>query len=301
MNTSSVPGDSKKSFKLPKIELAKFSGDVQEWLQFWSLFKKIHDDADIANKDKFQYLIQSMIPDSRAADLVKSYPPTAENYNKVISSLKNRFGRDDLQIEVYVRELLQLVLQNALKFKALSLTSLYDKIELHLRAFGSLGVTTDKCVAMLFPLVESLLPEDILRAWQRSSVNNAALQSNDIATSQCRDRLTQLIKFLEGEVQNELRIYMAVKGFDLTADNADSEKKRRSKTRAKNEDVSTAMGLLTTKEKDSACIFCNSDHESARCENARKMSLSERREHAKKQGVCFNCLKAGHNFKQMPN
>ncbi|XP_011883862.1 PREDICTED: uncharacterized protein LOC105571005, partial [Vollenhovia emeryi] len=265
-STNGVPGDNKKSFKLPKIELAQFGGDVQGWLQFWNL--------------------------------VKSYPPTAENYSKVISSLKNRFGRDDLQIEVYVRELLQLVLQNALKSKAFSLTSLYDKIELHLRALESLGITTDKCAAMLFPLVESSLPEDVLRAWQRSSVNNAALQSGDSATSQCKDRLTQLIKFLEGEVQNELRISMAVKGFDLTTGNADSGKKRRSKTHTKEEDVPTAMGLLTTKEKDSACIFCNSNHESARCENARKMSLSERRDHAKKQNVCFNCLKAGHNFKQ---
>lgn len=63
--------------------------------------------------------------------------------------------------------------------------------------------------------------------------------------------MTQLIKFLEGEVQNELRISMVVKGFDLMANNVDSEKKRRSKTRAKNEDVPTAVGLLTTKEKDS--------------------------------------------------
>lgn len=105
-----------------------------------------------------------MVPESRATDLVKSYPPTTENYGKVISSLRNRFGREDMQIEVYVRELLQLILQNAVKSKTLSLTSLYDKIESHLRALESLGVTTDKCTAMLFPLVESSLPEDILRA-----------------------------------------------------------------------------------------------------------------------------------------
>ncbi|KAF2888536.1 hypothetical protein ILUMI_17637, partial [Ignelater luminosus] len=48
--------DSKRRFKLPKIELKKFGGDLKGWLQFWSQFKNI--------------------PNSRAADLVNSFPPT---------------------------------------------------------------------------------------------------------------------------------------------------------------------------------------------------------------------------------
>lgn len=195
----------RKTFKLPKIELIKFGGEVRDWLQFWSLFKKIHDDPDIAKEDKFQYLLQAMVPASRAVELVKSYPPTGENYAKVITSLKNRFGRDDLQIEVYVRELLQLVLKNAVTpAKDVLLSSLYDKIESQLRALESLGVTTDKCAAMLFPLVESSLPEELLRAWQRSSSVRSTMAQNAEDTTQAKDRLTQLVKFLEGEVQNEL-------------------------------------------------------------------------------------------------
>ncbi|XP_070518841.1 uncharacterized protein [Cardiocondyla obscurior] len=215
---------------------------------------------------------------NRAAELVKSYPPTAENYGKVINSLKNRFGREDLLIEVYVRELLQLVLQNTLKSKSMSLASLYDKIESYLRSLDTLGVTSDKCAAMLFPLVESALLEEILRAWQRSQTNSTTTR--------------------DGEVQNEERISMEVKGFDLATDSTDGDKKRRAKMRAKNEDTPTAMGLLTTKEKDSTCVFCSSCHDSTRCEKAKKLSLDDRREHAKKKNVCFNCLRAGHNFRQ---
>jgi len=111
---ASAVGERKpKTFKLSKIELIKFSGNVKEWLQFWSQFKKIHEDIDIANK--FQYLIQSMVPKSRTYKLVQNFPPTGENYDKVILSLKSRFGRDELQVKVYVREILKLVLQNALK------------------------------------------------------------------------------------------------------------------------------------------------------------------------------------------
>lgn len=46
-----------KRFKLPKINLQKFSGDLKEWLLFWSLFKSIPENPTIANEDKFQYLI----------------------------------------------------------------------------------------------------------------------------------------------------------------------------------------------------------------------------------------------------
>ena len=75
-----------RSFKYPKVELRKFNGDPIEWLQFWSVFKKIHEDAHLSAEVKFQYLMQSMVEGSRASDLVNSYPPTAENYNKVIDT-----------------------------------------------------------------------------------------------------------------------------------------------------------------------------------------------------------------------
>jgi hypothetical protein len=51
----------KKSLKLLKIELRKFSGKVKEWLGFCSEFRCIHDDPEIEKEDKFQYVIQAMM------------------------------------------------------------------------------------------------------------------------------------------------------------------------------------------------------------------------------------------------
>ncbi|GBM63892.1 hypothetical protein AVEN_99772-1 [Araneus ventricosus] len=47
----------KRKFKLPKIELKKFTGDAKEYLSFWSQFRKIHEDTSIPNEDKMQYLL----------------------------------------------------------------------------------------------------------------------------------------------------------------------------------------------------------------------------------------------------
>ena len=60
-----------------------------------------------------------MVKDSRAFEVVNSFPLTADNYEKAIHSLESRFGQKDLLIEYYVHELLKLILS---KNKNMSLT-----------------------------------------------------------------------------------------------------------------------------------------------------------------------------------
>lgn len=48
---------------------------------------------------------------------------------------------------------LKLVLTNADGDQIIPLSTLYDQLETQLRALESLGVTTDKYAAMLYPLV----------------------------------------------------------------------------------------------------------------------------------------------------
>ncbi|GFV90459.1 uncharacterized protein TNCV_50341 [Trichonephila clavipes] len=162
----SLVTSSSSSLRLPKIQFQQFSGELTDWLRFHNQFKRIHEDESIDDGDKFQYLIQATTPKSRARDIVESFPLTPENYRKAFEYLRMRLGQEDVLIQVYVRELLKLVLQNT-EIKKVNLSSLYDKIEAQLRALESLGVTKEKYAAMLFPLVESCLPAEILRAWER--------------------------------------------------------------------------------------------------------------------------------------
>ncbi|GBN76104.1 hypothetical protein AVEN_173450-1 [Araneus ventricosus] len=81
------------------------------------------------SEDKFQYLIQAITPGTRAASLIENFPPTAQNYPKAIELLKERFGREDLPVQVYVRELLKMVMKNAAnERKCADLTTLYDQL-----------------------------------------------------------------------------------------------------------------------------------------------------------------------------
>ncbi len=154
--------------RLPKLELPKFGGEARDWLAFWSAFQTVHEDDAITLSVKFQYLTNCMISGSVAQEIVSSYPSTPENYKEAIRSLEERFGRSDMLVEVYVRDLIGLILENAQSKSSTPFSSLYVRLSTQLRALGSLGVTTEKCAAILLPMVESTLPEDILVAWERN-------------------------------------------------------------------------------------------------------------------------------------
>ncbi|GFT72133.1 uncharacterized protein TNCV_2272341 [Trichonephila clavipes] len=69
---------------------------VVDWLGFHNQFKRIHEDKNIDDGDKFQYLIQATNPNSRARDIVESFPATPENYRKAFEYLRMWFGQEDV-------------------------------------------------------------------------------------------------------------------------------------------------------------------------------------------------------------
>ncbi|GFY77099.1 uncharacterized protein TNIN_106911 [Trichonephila inaurata madagascariensis] len=116
-----------------------------------------------------------MVPESKAVGLVSSFPITSESYSKAVQQLKMRFGREDL----HVRDLLFFVIKNTTAGRNSDLASLYDMLETKLRALECLGRTKEKFEDFLEPLVESCLPESVLRTWERSRVS----EDNDDSTS----------------------------------------------------------------------------------------------------------------------
>ncbi|XP_076658275.1 uncharacterized protein LOC143362201 [Halictus rubicundus] len=282
-----------KPFKRPFLKVVKYSGSVSTWLQFWSHFRKIHEDRSVSQEDKLEYLKQMMEEGSKAESVVNGFPTTAENYDKAFESLKNRFGRDDLLIEFYTRELLSLALQNATnKGKQVDVSTIYDKISAHIRALETLGVKTDNCATMLYPLVESSLPEEILRTWQRSafSTSNEPVDGGEVP-----DRLTRLLQFLKAEVSNEERINMAISGFTSStlAEKRSKDSKGKEKTGPLTE-LPSASVLFSGEERRLKCIFCDGNHENANCDKAKKLSYDERKDLIKQKRCCFKCLKPNH-------
>ncbi|XP_035221172.1 uncharacterized protein LOC118194090, partial [Stegodyphus dumicola] len=187
----------KRKFKLPKIELKKFNGEAKEFLTFWSQFSKIHEDPTIPDEDKFQYLLQAVVPQSKAARVVESFPATASNYPKAIARFERGLEEKTYLCRYTSRDLLSMVMRNASSGRVKTdLPTLYDDLETKIRALESLGRTQEKYGDFLTPLVESCLPEEVLIAWERNRNLKEAPQPDD----RC---LENLMNFLKQEVKGE--------------------------------------------------------------------------------------------------
>ncbi|GBN87813.1 hypothetical protein AVEN_112211-1 [Araneus ventricosus] len=198
--------------RLSELKLKKFNGDIKSLLGFWSQFSRIHEDEEVPSEDKSQYLLQAITPGTRAASLIESFPPTVQNYPKAIELLKEIFGRGYLLVQVYVRELLEMAMKNAVSGrKCVDLTTLYDHLESYLRALDTLDRSKENFADFLSPLVESCLPKDVLRAWRYRA---SSILNNDTELPENNQRsLENLMAFLRQEVNGEEMINLARSGF----------------------------------------------------------------------------------------
>lgn len=292
---NSVPSESgkKKSYKLPKTQIKKFGGEITEWLSWWAQFAKINDDDELHDSDKFQYLVQAMTPGTKAEELVKIYPQTEDNYPKVIRALKERFGKEKILKRVYVRELLKLIIKNSREH--VKITEVFDQLEGHLKALESLGITPDQMDIILYPMVESCLPEEVLVAWQRS----AHYGRDGKGENPPRTEFDYMLEFVKREVENESQRALVQSGFGInpTEDNSKSRDSKKKKSSEQHNPI-TAATLYANESKSQRCLFCDkSNHQSQDCYKGLKMTIEERSKKAKEANVCFNCLKKGHNAK----
>ncbi|UYV67983.1 hypothetical protein LAZ67_5002699 [Cordylochernes scorpioides] len=230
-----------------------FTAEYESVCEYEDNFSNIMTDYEaLAEKDdmppetKFQYLFQATAENSEAREAVESFPPSADNYPKVIEYIKSRFGEDEMLVEIYVRDLLQNVRAEGKR----SVVKLYDRLEIQLRALETLGVARDKFAAMLYPLVESALPEDTLRVWERSQYT--------VSGRGVQDKLTQLMTFLKTEVKGESRVNMAKAAFkiDNNQDAKDDRSNRKSLSKKNTgSKMPTATDLANTTQMRNNCIF----------------------------------------------
>ncbi|GBM66950.1 hypothetical protein AVEN_57851-1 [Araneus ventricosus] len=118
----------------------------------------------------------------------------AENYKKAVEYLKERFGKESVLVQVFIRDLLQLDISK----NKCELSSLYDKPQTRIRSLNSLGLIKDKYADILFSLVESTLPIDIVKMSDR--------QRHLVHDTQGKSNLDLLMDFVKNEVDSEFRV-----------------------------------------------------------------------------------------------
>lgn len=141
------------------LNISNFSGNIAEWLSFWSRFEtSVHKNDSLDLVDKFNLLKTFLAP-----NLLKStegFAVTADNYLKAIEILKDRYGRKDLLINVHMNRLLSL---SHIKYSSYTknLYKIYDKIQTQIRSLEFSNILLDTHSILLYPILLKILPHDI--------------------------------------------------------------------------------------------------------------------------------------------
>ncbi|XP_035711717.1 uncharacterized protein LOC118437053 [Folsomia candida] len=277
-----------RSFKLPKIELQKFDGSWKNWLGWWAQYRQIHEDDELQVNVKFQYLIQAIVPGSEAEKVIKIYPRSDQNYPLVVEKLKSRFGDEKILRQIYIRQLLGLAINSAADSREdADVEELHDQLEGHLKSLESLGKVSDPS-ELIYPLVESSLPQQVLLRWQNSNLRVREKKS-DLSSA---TNLENLMEFLRLEAQNAKERKFVLSTFRQSL--VKNREKVNVYAESECEDFSTAAGLYSSHQADQRCVFCGkSNHKSQKCYKAQTLPLEEKILVKENRG-CFICLGRGH-------
>lgn len=253
--------------KLPKLTLAKFSGEFLEWEGWWDIFHATVHDTDITPVAKFSYLKTTL--EGNAADSIRGLAITSKNYETAIKILTERYGKKERIIFSHVNQLINVSVPG--KCNLASLRTLCDTLMGHTRALENLGVDGTQYGVILTPLVLSKLPPEVRLEWARGSEEKES-------------DLEHLLDFLKKEITRRERSQALKEAAVPVQTGTHVEAKR------------TASALQTlSNNKHSVCAICMRDnHPASRCWRLTRASKSKRHDILQQAGVCYVCLSSEH-------
>ncbi|XP_040064146.1 uncharacterized protein LOC120838345 [Ixodes scapularis] len=239
--------------KLPKLEIAKFTGDIRSWQGFWDQFDAtINQNVSLSEIDKFKYLKSYLT--AKAATAIEGLQLTGENYTVALDLLKTRFGKKELIVEEHMSRLLAVrTVSNSHNVEKLRL--LYDEVETGVRSLEALGVSSNTYGTLLLTVLRKAVPSDLELEYHRKTTPEATNEVND---------LKQFLNFLKSEIESRERTQHGNQRVQPTSSMASSSTGRNE--RPKRYPPSTAMFATGTNTNENQCLFCGSaDHITANC------------------------------------
>ena len=141
--------------KLPRLEVRKFSGEINEWDSFESA---IHKNESLADLDKFSYLRGFLIEPARST--IAGFALTSRNYQAAIDLLKRRYGKKTAIQRAHVNDLLN-VEPVYHERDPTRIRRLYNLVESKYRALEALEVDQATYSTFVVPSLLGKLPESL--------------------------------------------------------------------------------------------------------------------------------------------
>ena len=260
---------SKASVRLPKMELEKFDGKVQNWRSFWNRFETAIDNKDFLTAvDKFNYLLGLLNDDAK--ECVNGLDLTSDNYEEAKKILSDRFGNPQVVIASHMESLVNLPAVTSLS-NVNQLRKMYDQVEVIVRNLKSLDMPPTSYGALLIPVLNEKIPEE-LRVIISRKFQDAVWNLED------------MIEYVKAEIQARERCSL------VALKDGDGSRRREKRPFTTASFYSEAKGL---------CVYCHQSHSPSKC--TKITDFKTRRNILRRNARCFLCLKVGHMSKSCPS
>ena len=251
--------------KLPKLVIKEFDGNVLNWQTFWDQFEStIHSKININDIDRFSYLKSFLCPSSY--ETLSGSALTNQNYLEAVELLRQRYENPQLLINTYMEQFVKL--DKIEKSNDVSkLRTFFNKIEITIRNFKSLGIETSSYGSFLIPVLTSKLPTDLRAILARKFTGNVWL-------------LNKLLVILKNELEaTERSVSHGDKHFEMS---------EFSRYRSTTSSFHTGSGFIKGN-----CVFCSgNNHNFNRC--AKVIDPSARKQIIFQKNLCYIYMSPKH-------
>ncbi|XP_072379310.1 uncharacterized protein [Diabrotica undecimpunctata] len=267
-------------FRLPPVEVPKFSGSHEDWLEFHETFSSlIHTNSALRNFQKFHYLKSSL--SACASEVIASIEFSEANYIVAWNLLCERYNNERLLVHNHVKALLNLDVKTCESSKILRF--LIDSISKHLKALKQLNQPTEHWDTLIIYIVTSKLDNKTAREWEEFRSKMQYPTVRDLKTF--LKSKADLLETIESKR-------------DTSSGNTSSfhrKQSRISQSFVNTENVSLRNNNTADRSGNNmTCAFCKQNHYIRNCAEFLKLSPAERNTHAKRLRLCINCLRPGH-------
>ncbi|XP_046864646.1 uncharacterized protein LOC124459170 [Xenia sp. Carnegie-2017] len=263
-STSTVSSGARCRVKLPKLEVKKFSGKIQDWREFWDSFESsIHNNDGLSEVDKFTYL--RGLVEEPAKSAISGFALTSINYTEALKVLERRYGSKVMVQRAHVNDLMNLKpVYN--ESDTTRLRKFFDAVETNYRGLEALGVKEETYCEIVVPNLLAKIPNSL-----------------KLTITRGRDYLEWGMKDFVDALQAEVELRECHK---LAVGEKEEDQRRRRR------EPGTASGLFASRKNRLFCAFCCGEHKHEEC--TKVTGRQERMQLLRKFKRCFICLNKGH-------
>ena len=267
--------------KLPKLEVAKFNGNIIHWRTFWEQFNiSVHSRTNISDAEKLVYLKQAL-KEGSAKEVIEGLSRTGECYGEAVECLKERFDRPRLIHQAHVERIMD---APALKEgTGRELRRLHDTVQQNVRALKAMEL--EPSGEFVTSLLELKLDTSTMFEWQKYSQDTVTVP-----------HYSKLLEFLNLRAQAS-ETTLSDQGRKTPRDDLNQW----SRNGPVSKRITSYSGNAVPKDKtfNNNCVLCKTNkHPLYGCTKFQDLSQSSKMSVLKSNGLCINCLRPGHFVSQ---